>query len=62
MNTEKAGEERISMPPPIRSNDITSAYEPISKEMWKKDNEEFMGEDYEPIFTNETEPTRPSYT
>lgn len=47
------GEARLNIKPPIRTNEITTAREPISKKMWKEDNEEFMGEDYEPIFPDE---------
>lgn len=52
MNTNPTGEARSQIKPPIRTNEITSAQESISKEMWKKDEEEFMGDDYEPIFSN----------
>lgn len=54
MNKESS-QERSIMPPPIRSNDITVARDPFSKQMWKEDDEKFMGEDYEPIFLGTSE-------
>ena len=50
MNNEIIGEERAPIKPPIRTNEITSNREEFSKLLWKKDAEEFMGDDYEPIF------------
>lgn len=50
MNNEIVGEVRAPIKHPIRTNEITSNREEFSKSLWKKDEEEFIGDDYEPIF------------
>lgn len=51
MDNKTKGYPRWHMPAAIRTNDITALQGSITKEIWKRDDEEFNGEDYEPIFT-----------
>jgi hypothetical protein len=49
----KIGYARIGNKPPIRINDIDSAWSDSKRKLWMEDEENFMGEDYEPEFHDE---------